>query len=84
MDSYNYDRLSAQDNSFLLWENPRLHMHVTSVQIFELGPLQTDDGGIDYESITGIVKPKEGRRFRFSDIGRTLLGILLFLAGCLH
>lgn len=50
MSNYNYDRLSAQDTSFLLWETPNLHMHVASTQIFEIGPMRTDAGGVDFES----------------------------------
>lgn len=51
MASIDYERLSGQDNSFLVLETPNLHMHVASTQIFELGPLATDDGGVDYRSI---------------------------------
>ncbi len=47
---YNYDRLSGQDTSFLLWETPNLHMHVASTQIFELGPMKTPEGGVDFEA----------------------------------
>jgi WS/DGAT/MGAT family acyltransferase len=49
MPSYGYDRLSAQDNSFLLWETPYVHMHVASTLIFESGPFASADGGIDIE-----------------------------------
>ena len=49
MPSYAYDRLSAQDNSFLLWETPYVHMHVASTLIFETGPFRTAEGGIDIE-----------------------------------
>ena len=51
MPSYKYDTLSTQDNSFLLMETPSLHMHVSSTQIFDAGPLKTEDGGIDINSI---------------------------------
>ena len=51
MAPYNYDRLSAQDNSFLLAETPKAHMHVSSTLIYEAGPLRTEDGGIDFERI---------------------------------
>jgi len=50
MAQYNYDRLSGQDTSFLLWETPNLHMHVASTQIFDLGPMATQEGGVDFES----------------------------------
>lgn len=51
MARYSYERLSAQDNSFLLMEQPNVHMHVAATQIFEAGPLRTDDGGIDIVAI---------------------------------
>jgi WS/DGAT/MGAT family acyltransferase len=48
MSRYTYERLSAQDNSFLLMEHPNVHMHVAATQIYESGPLQTAEGGIDF------------------------------------
>jgi WS/DGAT/MGAT family acyltransferase len=51
MAPYNYDRLSAQDNSFLLFESPKSHMHVSSTLIYEAGPLRTAEGGIDIRRI---------------------------------
>lgn len=51
MARYTYERLSAQDNSFLMMESPKTHMHVASTLIYEAGPLQTSDGGIDFERI---------------------------------
>ena len=49
MPRYGYDRLSAQDNSFLLWETPYVHMHVSSTLVFESGPFATADGGVDIQ-----------------------------------
>jgi len=49
MPSYAYERLSAQDNSFLIWETPNVHMHVSSTMVFEVGPFRTAEGGIDIE-----------------------------------
>jgi len=49
--SYKYERLSAQDSTFLLGERPASHMHVTGVEIFESGPLRTEGGGIDFDLI---------------------------------
>ena len=48
-----YDRLSAQDNSFLLWENanPNVRMHVASTGIFDIGPLATQAGGVDIDLV---------------------------------
>jgi len=51
MARYTYERLSAQDNSFLLMEQPNVHMHVAATQIFEAEPLRTENGGIDIVSI---------------------------------
>ncbi|MCP5071236.1 MAG: wax ester/triacylglycerol synthase family O-acyltransferase [bacterium] len=51
MMSYRYDRLSAQDNSFLLAETPNTHMHVAGLQIFQLGDLATEEGGVDMQAI---------------------------------
>ena len=44
---YAYDRLSAQDASFLLAESDRTPMHVGAVAILEAGSLRGEDGGID-------------------------------------
>jgi len=51
MARYAYDRLTALDHSFLLFERPNAYMHVASTQIFEVGPLRTEDGGVDAEAI---------------------------------
>ncbi len=55
MARYNYDRLSAQDHAFLLLERPGLTMHVAATQVFELGPLATPLGGVDFERIRAHV-----------------------------
>jgi WS/DGAT/MGAT family acyltransferase len=52
---YAYDRLSALDSSFLLFEDGCSHMHVASTAIFEGGPLATGDGGIDIDRIREYV-----------------------------
>jgi hypothetical protein len=49
--SYKYERLSAQDSTFLIGERPTSHMHVTGVEIFESGALRTQDGGVDFDLI---------------------------------
>jgi diacylglycerol O-acyltransferase len=51
MARYAYDRLTALDHSFLLFERPNAYMHVASTQVFEIGPLRTPDGGVDAEAI---------------------------------
>lgn len=50
-----FDRLSAQDSSFLLWEHHRLHMHVGAVSIYETGPLVGPHGGIDMDRLRAYV-----------------------------
>ena len=52
---YMYEPLSAQDHSFLVLETANLHMHVSSTQIFELGPLETETGGVDFPRIKQFV-----------------------------
>jgi diacylglycerol O-acyltransferase len=42
-----YERLSAQDSSFVLFEGGGSHAHITAIAIFELGPLLAEAGGID-------------------------------------
>ena len=54
--SYTYDRLSAQDHSFLVFEEPGLYMHVSGTQIFELGPLEARGGGVDYERVRDFIE----------------------------
>jgi len=51
MPHYSYERLSAQDNMFLLMERPEVHMHVAATLIYEAGPLRTEEGGIDVARI---------------------------------
>ena len=51
MAKYRYDRLSALDNAFLVAETPTTPMHVAAIQIFEAGPLRTEDGGIDLDAV---------------------------------
>lgn len=51
MARYAYERLSPQDNDFLLWERPGLPMHTSGTQIFRAGPLARPDGGIDFAAI---------------------------------
>jgi len=54
MARYAYDRLTALDNSFLILEKPNSYMHVAATMIFEAGPLETADGGIDADAIRQV------------------------------
>jgi WS/DGAT/MGAT family acyltransferase len=56
MPRYAYERLSAQDNSFLLMEQPNVHMHVAATQIYEAGPLRTAEGGIDVDAFKRAIE----------------------------
>jgi WS/DGAT/MGAT family acyltransferase len=47
MARYAYDRLTAQDLSFLLAEGDGCPMHVGAVAVLESGGLRTESGGID-------------------------------------
>jgi diacylglycerol O-acyltransferase len=51
MAKYYYDRLTAMDNTFLLSETPTTPMHVAAIEIFEVGPLRTEQGGIDIRAV---------------------------------
>lgn len=51
MAPWHYDRLSAQDNSFLLWEHGNVRMHVASTNICDIGPLRAPHGGIDIDLV---------------------------------
>jgi diacylglycerol O-acyltransferase / wax synthase len=51
MAPWHYDRLSAQDNSFLLFERGNVRMHVASTNICDMGPLRSETGGIDIELV---------------------------------
>jgi WS/DGAT/MGAT family acyltransferase len=46
-----YERLSAQDSSFLIFETPTTPMHLGGTTIFDIGPLVTASGGIDIDRI---------------------------------
>lgn len=45
--AYNFERLSAQDQSFLVFEGGGVHMHIAATQIFEAGPMLNESGGLD-------------------------------------
>jgi diacylglycerol O-acyltransferase / wax synthase len=45
---YAYERLSAQDATFLWAERENAPMHVGAVAILESGPLRNADGGVDF------------------------------------
>ncbi len=56
--TYFYDRLTALDNSFLIAENPKTHMHIAGTAVYEAGPLRTANGGIDVERLRAYVESR--------------------------
>ena len=53
-----YERLSAQDASFIGLEDARCHMHVGGVMLFDAQPVRTDEGGIDIERIRAAIESR--------------------------
>jgi WS/DGAT/MGAT family acyltransferase len=53
-----YERLSPLDASFLALESATTHMHVAGIAIFEAGPLQRPDGGVDIDRIRAFIESK--------------------------
>lgn len=53
-----YERLTALDASFLYLEDDNSHMHVAAALLFEPGPLQRPDGGLDMERIRAYVESR--------------------------
>ena len=54
----NYERLSAQDASFIGLEDSRCHMHVGGVMLFDAAPVRTAAGGIDIDRIRAAVESR--------------------------
>lgn len=46
-----FERLSAQDSSFVIFEGLGSHIHVTAIAVFELGPLLASQGGLDMQRV---------------------------------
>ena len=51
MSSYMYDRLSAQDNSFLVVETDHVPMHVAAIGIYKICDLAGPHGGVDIRKL---------------------------------
>jgi WS/DGAT/MGAT family acyltransferase len=50
-----YERLSPQDRSFFVFEDPNAHMHLGGLALFESGPLATPEGGLDVDRIRAYI-----------------------------
>ena len=57
MPHYKYDRLSAQDATFLMFESPEVYMHISATMIYELGPLE-DRGWRRSTSVRSSARPR--------------------------
>ncbi len=75
MASYRYDRLSAQDNTFLVGETPTAHMHISGVAMYEVGDLTTPSGGVDFSKIRAAV---EGVLHRIPRYRQNLMWVPVF------
>ena len=53
-----YERLGAQDASFIGLEDARCHMHVGGVMLFDAAPVQLPHGGIDIERISRMIEAR--------------------------
>lgn len=51
-----YERLTAADQAFLDLEEPATPMHVGAVCLYDLAPLRTRDGGLDFTRLLGQVE----------------------------
>jgi WS/DGAT/MGAT family acyltransferase len=71
------ERLSAQDEAFLLWERQATHMHVAATMIFDAAPLRTKEGGLDIGRIRAYVAsrlyriPRYRQRLVYPPLGGT-------------
>jgi WS/DGAT/MGAT family acyltransferase len=76
MSRYAYDRLSAQDATFLWAEAPNQPMHIGGLAIFESGPLRRDGSGVDIDryrsAIEGVLHwiPRYRQKLKWTPVER--------------
>ncbi|MBW2390128.1 MAG: wax ester/triacylglycerol synthase family O-acyltransferase [Deltaproteobacteria bacterium] len=58
MPQYMYERLSAQDNSFLVAEQTNTPLHISAVGIYELGSAAARDGGVDVRRFKRFIEAR--------------------------
>jgi WS/DGAT/MGAT family acyltransferase len=62
---FHYDRLSAQDATFLDLEGPTAPQHVAATVVLRTGSLRTPEGGVDIERIRAYVASRLDRIPRY-------------------
>ena len=67
MTQSNYERLSALDNLFLVFESATTPMHVGSAAVFDTGPLTRPGGGIDAAAIKQYIAARLDRIPRYRE-----------------
>ena len=63
--SEGYERLGAQDKTFLDLERPNEPQHIAAITVFEAGRLARPDGGIDIERVRAYVASRLHRLPRY-------------------
>jgi hypothetical protein len=60
-----YERLGAQDKTFLDLERPNEPQHIAAITVFEAGGLARPDGGVDIERVRAYVASRLHRLPRY-------------------
>jgi WS/DGAT/MGAT family acyltransferase len=58
MPKYMYERLSAQDNSFLVAEHANAPLHIAAVAIYEQSAVASRDGGVDIRKFKQFIEAR--------------------------
>ncbi len=58
MSRYMYERLSAQDNAFLVAESPHVPLHIAAVGIYEQESVTTPEGGVDIRRLRRFLEAR--------------------------
>jgi diacylglycerol O-acyltransferase / wax synthase len=75
-----YDRLSALDRSFLIYESSAGPMHVGGTATFDAAPLRGGDGGLDIDRIRSFIESQLSRIPRYRQVvSRSPLGAPLWI-----
>ncbi len=58
MSNYTYERLSAQDNGFLVAEHPNAPLHIAAVGIYDQSAVASRDGGVDIRRFKRFIEAR--------------------------